>query len=107
VKIDKNRQLISGTHSPVLVLDQGLGAIAGPFGPEVYYCYHRYFRLAGCKNDPDPLVVMGFAFYGVLSFAVGVVAKFTFAIIDLAGLQDFPDLRIVNMAALHAAPGMF
>ncbi len=50
-------------------------------------------------------MVVGDAFKGV--FGIGPGMQFAFAIVDIAGLQNFLHFAFVDMATSHAAAGMF
>ena len=55
-------------------------------------------------DNPQMLTFIGVIFHCI--FGIRFCIRFTFGIIDRAGIQYFKDLLFGNMSAIHAAPGV-
>jgi hypothetical protein len=81
-----------------------LFTITGPFGVEINNGDYHHTPFGGGENNAHLLAIVGNAFQRV--FGIGPAGGLAFAVIDAALLQDLLHFRLINMAAIHAAPGM-
>ncbi len=82
-----------------------LATVAGPVGIEVDDRDYHHAPAGGGEYDAYLLSVVGAAFEGI--FWIGTGGGFTFPFVDAAGLEDLLHFAFVDMAAGHAAAGMF
>jgi hypothetical protein len=75
-----------------------------PFYVQFYAGDDDEFVVRRRNDNPQVLMFIGVIFHRI--FGIRLRVRFTFCIIDRAGIQYFKDFFFRNMPAVHAAPGM-
>ena len=78
--------------------------MALPFHVQLNTGDYNELIIRRCNDDPQMLMLIGVIFHRI--FGIRLCIRFTFGIIDRAGIQYFKDFLFRNMPAIHAAPGM-
>jgi hypothetical protein len=89
--------------------DQFMGVVSftitAPFVIKVYDGDNHHTAFGGCENYTNLLPIVGSAFEGILG--IGTAGGLAFAVVNASFFEYFFYFRLINVAAIHAATGMF